>query len=219
VLSLVVILQASAASLLILTLQVPILARSLLRFDFYFNLINTITASTCWAISCRGSVWNRVFVCLMVTGLFGGFMGVVHAIQIRRWLKLVVELNFTCAFHTSNLFCAAHTLTSVSCTSALSGFPALGAVSAFISLEGGFKDIYTNLGFMPYEVNIRAILINNALLVSVFQAKLAIRELCSPNPKRCTARHPQRGSSEVGGGGFRSGSPHAVEQGHPLHEP
>jgi hypothetical protein len=108
VLSLVMLpMQLSIASLLLLTLQVPILARSLLRFDFFFNLATIVVADICFAIVYRGSIWNKCYLGLMLTLILGGFTGFIHAVQLRLCILRVVLSGFACASRTLNLFYAA----------------------------------------------------------------------------------------------------------------
>jgi hypothetical protein len=85
-----------AAFLAALTLQVPILVRSV-NFNFFFNLYNVVTFAICHFVCFRGSVWTKVYVSLLVVVFHGVFFGFVHAVQLRRWLLLVIQIFLCCA--------------------------------------------------------------------------------------------------------------------------
>jgi hypothetical protein len=96
VLSIVVMATAVPAFVLVaLTLQVPILVRSLFNINFFFNLYHVATLVVCLCACFRGSLWAKVFFSLAAMVFWGVFLGIVHAVQLRRWLLLAIEI-FSC---------------------------------------------------------------------------------------------------------------------------
>lgn len=79
------------ATVAFLTLQHDVLKRSFFNFDFLFNFFNAARWLVSFCLVYQGSVFSKVFACMVIAGANVIFQGVVEALQIRRWLLIFFE--------------------------------------------------------------------------------------------------------------------------------
>jgi hypothetical protein len=149
-----IIMMAPPVILAIFTLQVPILKRSLFRFDFFFHQWNAMLVGVWHSICYQGSVWHKGLVVFNFIFVGGFVMGACHAFQLRRWVLIGMEFGVCVAC----LLCALSVIAS----------------------PAAFKDVRTDFGVLPFQVSGLTQLTSSCLLCALFTSKEFVRLWRSP---------------------------------------